>query len=322
MRNIRMMHQLEWIAGKFNAAGIPLMVLKGAALHPALYERPDEREMNDLDVLVKPADLDRAQRLLEDLGHHRGEVPFREDFFPRYYYEIQYEVGTLCPFPIDLHVRPLRPLRLARLMPENALWANAVPVTLGGSTLLVPAPDDMLIHLAAHSAIHGNSQRKWLADIDGWIRAARDEIDWDRFLANVESWRLVAAVRSGIEAAANAFGEACPDDVRRRLSSMRTNWRDRVALWHAPRDRQHLACSFLVTALTTPGPRFVVGYVRAVFLPDREYIGEWCLRHGCPWPVAAVVLRYFWPLVERVPGLRRLLRLRTYAPANHRAPAE
>ena len=39
MPNIRMMHLLEWIAGKFNEAGIPLMVLKGAALHPALYHR-------------------------------------------------------------------------------------------------------------------------------------------------------------------------------------------------------------------------------------------------------------------------------------------
>jgi len=305
MRNIRMMHQLEWIAGKFNAAGIPLMVLKGAALHQALYERPDQRTMTDLDVLVKPADLDGAQQLLESLGHHRGEVPFREDFFPRYYYEIQYHVGLLKPFAIDLHVRPLRLLRLSRLMPLDALWANAVPVALGGSTVLVPAPDDMLIHLAAHSAIHGNDHDKWLADIDGWIRVRGNKIDWDRFLTSVESWRLVAAVRSGIDAAANAFGPACPDEVRRRLSSMPTNWRDRLALWHAPRDREHLACSFLVNALTTPGPRFVLGYLRDIFFPGREYLGEWCLRHRCPWPGAAVALRYFWPLVQRVPGLRR-----------------
>ncbi len=303
MRTIRMMHQLEWIAGKFNAAGIPLMALKGAALHPALYDRPGEREMTDLDVLVKPADIGRAQKLLEDLGHDRGEVPFRVDFFPRYYYEIQYQVGSLSPFAIDLHVRPLRPLRFSRVMPGDALWSNAVTVTLGGSTVLVPAPDDMLIHLAAHSAIHGNGHHKWLADIDGWIRVAHEEIDWDRFLDHVESWRLAAAVRSGIEAAANVFGPACPDDVRRRLESLRTNWRDRLALWHAPRDGDHLACSFLVNAVTTPGPRFVMGYLREVILPGRAYLGEWCLRHRCPWPRAAVGLRYLWPLVERVPGL-------------------
>ncbi len=302
MRNIRMMHQLEWIAARFNQAGIPVMVLKGAALLLTLYDRPDEREMTDIDLLVKPADLDRAQELLEELGHHRGEALFREDFFPRYYYEIQYRVGLLSTFAIDLHVRPFRLLRLSRVMPDDAIWRNAVDISIGDATVLIPCPDDMLIHLAGHSAIHGNGHKKWLADIDGWIRARRDEIDWDRFLANVESWRLVAAVRSGIAATADAYGASCPDAVLSRLSALRSNWRDRLALWHAPRDGQHLACSFLVNAVTTPGPRFVLGYLRDIVLPERNYLGDWCLRHHCPWPGAAVVLRYVWPLVKRIPG--------------------
>ena len=90
MRNLRMMHTLEWIAAAFDRAGIPLMVLKGAALYLTLYERPDRRAMDDLDLLVKPVDVDRAVVLLEQLGYHRNEVQFREDFFPRYYYEIEY----------------------------------------------------------------------------------------------------------------------------------------------------------------------------------------------------------------------------------------
>jgi hypothetical protein len=307
LRNIRIMHLLEWIAGKFNEAGIPIMAFKGAALYLTLYRRPDDREMTDLDLIVKPDDVDRAMKLLEDLGYHRGEAPFREDFFPRYYYEVQYRIGSIRPVSIDLHVRPFRVLRFSRFVPDDALWGRAVPVAIGKATVLVPAADDMLIHLAAHSAIHGNDQPKWLVDIDRWIRAHRHEMDWERFLATVESWRLAGAVRSGIEAAQHLRGRACPAEILRRLTAMRTNWRDRLALWHAPRDRQHLTRSSLVNALTSPGIGFVLGYLRDVLVPDRKYLGEWCTRHRCPWPGGALVLRYFWPVVERVPHIGRWL---------------
>ena len=305
MPNIRMMHLLEWIAGKFNEAGISIMVLKGGALFLTLYQRPDEREMTDLDVLLKPSDLERAQKLLEDLGYHRGEVPFREDFFPRYYYEVQYRIGSISPFNIDLHVRPFRVLRYSRFVPEDALWQRAVPIKLGKATVLVPSTEDMLIQMAAHSAIHSNDQIKWLEDIDGWIRAHGAALNWDRFLGTVESWRLAGAVQSGLEAAQRLLGPVCPAHVLRRLRSMPRNWRDRLALWHAPRDGKNMMASFLVNALTTPGLGFVLGYLRDVFLPDRTYLGEWSIRHRCPWPGAAVVLRYFWPLVERMPWIGR-----------------
>ena len=301
--NIRMMHLLEWIAGKFNEAGIPIMVLKGGALFLTLYQRPDERHMTDLDVLVRPSDLDRAQKILEDLGYHRGEVAFREDFFPRYYYEIQYRIGSISPFNLDLHVRPFRVLRYSRLVPEDALWKRAVPIKLGDATVLVPSTEDMLIQMAAHSAIHANDQTKWLEDIDGWVRAHRKTLDWEQFLETVASWRLAGVVGSGLEAAQRDLGPACPANVLRRLRSMPGNWRDRLALWHAPRDGKHMFASFLVNALTTPGLRFVLGYLRDVFLPDRNYLGQWSLRHRCPWPGAAIVLRYVWPLVERMPRI-------------------
>ncbi|MHC4272614.1 MAG: nucleotidyltransferase family protein, partial [Planctomycetota bacterium] len=101
-----MMHLLERIAKAFNEAGVPLMALKGAALNLTLYRHPQDRPMVDLDLLVKPADSDRARAILEDVGCLRSDIVFREDFFPRYYYEIEYTAGSVDPVLIDLHVRP------------------------------------------------------------------------------------------------------------------------------------------------------------------------------------------------------------------------
>ena len=71
-RNIRMMRLLERIAARFSEADVPLMVLKGAALHLALYEQPEDRAMADLDLMIRPEDVDKAFHLLEGLGGLRG----------------------------------------------------------------------------------------------------------------------------------------------------------------------------------------------------------------------------------------------------------
>jgi hypothetical protein len=304
-RLVRMMHYLEFIVGRFNTVGVDVMALKGAALHLTLYRQPRDRPMVDLDLLVRPADARRALTILEETGCLRRHTPMREDFFPRYYYEIEYTAGTLDPIEIDLHVRPFRLLRYARVVPDEALWARAERLRLGSAELLVPSPEDMLIHLATHCAIHACGEQKWLEDLRRWVETHGRCIDWDRLLADTRAWRLGLPVRRGLQAAEARLGPFLPDDVRECLGVMPANWRDRLALWHAPRDRANLTKSFLVSLATTPGLRFKLGYLRTILAPGREYMDEWCTRHGSAdkW---ARVRRCLAPLTERLPGRSRL----------------
>ncbi|MCP3903371.1 MAG: SET domain-containing protein-lysine N-methyltransferase [Planctomycetes bacterium] len=297
LRNVQIMHLLERVARHCNDAGIPVMALKGAALNLTVYERPTERPMSDLDLLVRVDDLERVHALFEKLGFLRSPSQFREDFFPRFYYEIQYTAGSVSPVSIDLHVRPFRLVRHSRFVPDAAFWERSGPIPIGRTTVRIPGAEEMLIHLAAHSAIHGNTHAKWAEDIRRWTSQAR--VDWDRFLALADRWRLTHAVRRGLDAA----GSPIPDDVADRLRRMHVGWRDRLALWHAPRDREHLTASALVVLLTTPGIRFKLAYLAQIMLPDGRYLDEWSLRHGCPaWlaPIARCVrpLRHvarWWP---------------------------
>jgi hypothetical protein len=305
VRNVRLMHLLERIAMRFAEERVPLMVLKGAALQLTVYERPDERPMCDLDLLVRPEDLGRVQALLDELDCLRGPEMFREDFFPRFHYELQYVSGSIQPAAIDLHARPFRLVRWSRLVPDDALWARAVRTPLGRAHVLVPGDEDMVIHLAAHSAIHGPShgQMKWHDDIARWI--ARRPIDWDRLVETARAWRLALPVRRGLHRAAVTAGAAYPEDARRRLESTRAGWRDRLALAHAPRDRGHLAASAAVVLLTTPGVRFRLDYLRTILFPDRVYLDEWSLRHGRARRWWTGLARCFSPILRRLPRLGR-----------------
>ncbi len=59
---------LHDILSAYHAAGVPALVLKGAALAHTVYPEPGLRPMSDLDILVREGDLWRAQSLLAGLG--------------------------------------------------------------------------------------------------------------------------------------------------------------------------------------------------------------------------------------------------------------
>ena len=298
--NVCMLRVLERIAAKFCQANIPLMALKGAALNLTIYDRPDERPMADIDLLVKPQHVERAVALLEELGCRRGRLLVGRDFFPRFHYEAEFVTGRVFPTRIDLHVRPLRPLRYARRVPPDALWQGARTVRVGRSDVLIPAVEDMLIHLAAHSAVHANARPMWLEDIKRWADAWRDEIDWERFLTQVRAWGLSLPVREAIERTEHDVGAVCPPDIRARLAQHRIGWRDRLALRQAPRDADHPIAHVLVNAWCTPGFRFVLSYLRAVLVPDRRHMGEWYVRRHRGWLLWARGLRLVHPILRCV----------------------
>lgn len=301
-RNIRMMHLLERIARAFNDAGIPLMVLKGAALNLTVYHHAADRPMDDLDLLVKPEQLGQAIEILEQKLHcTRGRSLVREDFFPRFHYEMEFVAGSIYPTKIDLHVRPFRPLRYAQLVPPDALWGSAVPARIGGASVMIPSAEGMLIHLAAHAAIHDCGRPIWLQDLKGWADQCRMTMNWDKFLNDVQRWRLALPVRVAVERAQDEFGEICPPWVMDRLTGMGLNWRDRLALWHAPRDGEHPVGHVAVCALSTPGLRFVLGYLAAIALPGKVHMAEWYAPRHRGWLVCAHLLRLISPLTRLVP---------------------
>ncbi len=316
IRNLRLMHLLERIARKFNELEIPLMVLKGAALNLTVYDGPEQRPMADLDLMVRVEDIEGACTALESLGGLRSPTQFREDFFPRFHYELEYNVGTIYPVKIDLHVRPFRPLRYSQLIPPTAFWDRAEAVQIGLATVLIPSVEDMLIHLTAHAAIHGPLRPMWLADIKLWIDAHQTRLDWTQFLTTVEEWRLALPVRKALDCTQSEFGLLCPPFVSERLAEMRVNWRDRVALWEAPRDADHPASHVAVNVLCTPDWRFVLGYLLAVAFPDRAHMADWyCHRHW-GWLPCARLLRWLAPLAARLPRLWSRLNKVEVRPSN------
>jgi hypothetical protein len=270
--NLNLIQKLQELLPVFRRAGTPVLLLKGAALNLTVYARPDLRPMSDLDLLIQPWAVRRTFALLEECGYRRGFDLVRADFFPTYHYEVEFLSGSSRPVRIDLHARPFRPLRISRTMPDDALWKDPLVVRCGEAQALMPRPELMFIHLAAHAAFHGCSRVLWLYDIERFALHYADSIDWSEVAALAGRWRLSLPVLRAVTHASELLGAVVPPSFIDELKTHKTGWRDRLTLAQAPRDAGSPIRHVLVNWMCTPGIRFGAGYLLAHLLPGREHL--------------------------------------------------
>ncbi len=278
-RNIRLMHLLERLALEFEKAGIPLIALKGGALNVVVYDRPDERPMDDIDLLVRRQDAMDACDLLQRIGGQPSTALPRPDHFPRFGHHRLFRFGGVLPVPVELHASLFGPRYFAKRVDEDDLWKHSRPVRIGRATVRILSDEHMLIHLAAHSAFHGNARSTWAEDIRRWADARRDMIDWDRFLKTVAAWGLALPVKRAVAQTEQVFGAVLPDRISRRLAQMGVSRRDRLVLHLVTRDPERLLPHLLADCIGVLSGPEALAYVRDMLLPDSVYIREWHGRH-------------------------------------------
>lgn len=148
-RNLVLRDALARIAGALAAIDVVPLVMKGGAfLADAGAGDPAWRFMSDLDLLVDPAKLDACVGAVRALGYIPSEAdydPQREAHFP----PLVSPCGTYC---IELHTRLFAVHAIA--IDSATLFADAMAITLGGASLLLPSPTHRVVHLIAHAQLH------------------------------------------------------------------------------------------------------------------------------------------------------------------------
>ena len=289
--NAQLLADLEPLVRSLNEADIPVMLLKGAALNLTTYPTLGMRPMSDVDLLVRERDALRACEVLRRAGCRDGIALMRHDFFPRFYYETEFVFDGNGALRIDLHARPFRPLRYARLIEEKEFWREVNAVKFGCASALVPSAEVMLIHLAAHAAFHGCSRLIWLYDMMRWVDTHGRGVDWVRFFRLCEAWRLSLPVREAITLAEARLEQFLPSASRKQLSTQTSEWRDRLTLRQAPRDAGSPWLHVLTDLLCTPGVGFRLGYLLAYLNPGRDHLGAVYPYRHVGWTLAASVYR-------------------------------
>jgi hypothetical protein len=182
----------------FASEGIPIILLKGAALAHLIYPAPHLRPMVDIDVLIDAADLRRAVAIVCGLGC--SFAPCHASRFAGHMHHLPAATTTSAGFPISLeiHLDAMAPDNSERLTFAN-LTTEPVRFRRGaGPRGLALGHIDMLRHLARHAFEPARRVRLMhLHDLWRYQKTFAAEIDWDKlrgcFPQVMVALRLVAS---------------------------------------------------------------------------------------------------------------------------------
>ncbi len=171
----------EWrrILRAFEAAGIPVISLKGPTFALLAYGNIALREFTDLDLLVKPGDIVQARDALVREGYQlRFHMAGDPDAALLHSRNRQLDFfntgrGTL----IDLHWGALHEMFSFQL-PVDQLFESAQVEHAEGISFLSLSPEHLLLYLCAHGTKHCWLNLRWLCDVACHVRAAQG-LDWE-----------------------------------------------------------------------------------------------------------------------------------------------
>jgi hypothetical protein len=148
-------------------AGVPAIVLKGAAYIIGNLPSAQGRVFTDIDILVPRDDLDVAEQRLIGAGWRVEEkAPWDQRFYRRWMHQIPPMVHATRESVVDLHFAIVP--NLARSpVPSEPLFKAAQPAPRN-PVISILAPCDMILHGATHLFNEGEFDRalRNLADLD------------------------------------------------------------------------------------------------------------------------------------------------------------
>lgn len=149
-RHRRIADLLTRIDAAARSAGLPMVALKGSALHAIGLYAPGERPMADIDLLVRDDDVDSASKLLQSLGYVTSFTQWKHRSFKPIAGEPVLGLGEHCdtPINIELHTRIQERLPIATVDITHWIYPrHALPG-------LNPYPSNgaLMSHLLLHAA--------------------------------------------------------------------------------------------------------------------------------------------------------------------------
>lgn len=259
---------------RLEAAGLSVLLLKGSALGYWAYASPHLRECADIDLLFKDrADAERALPILADLQYEP-----RDRFLPGdtvgFELTCVRQAGYLSTTGIDLHWR-LASTPLFAFRFENAeLWSSAIPLPRLAPNARGLAPVPAYLHACMHRvqnmAWGSHDTLKWLYDVH-LLGSAFTSSQWREVLALVATRGLAGACGDGMDAAAEAFGQTAPDEVREALRASARTESMNVRRMH------HWAYIEWTNFRAFPNLAMRMRWLRQRVVPDRAYLQD---RYG------------------------------------------
>jgi len=216
-KNLKFAGELFRILDCLRANAIPAIPLKGLVLAEILFGDLAQRELSDLDVLVRPEDVARAKRALHSVGYvaqsQGSEVEERAYLATGYEYTFDGPAGRNL-LEVQWNILP-RFYAIEFNCP--GFFERAVPVEVAGRGMRTLCAEDLLLTLCVHAAKHAWARLCWLRDIAGTIES--QPLDWEKVRGSAYELGISRMVGVSVLLVHRLLNAAVPDAMLQSWST-------------------------------------------------------------------------------------------------------
>src|SRR5580704_1824459 len=210
--------ELTKILDLFRARGIQGIAYKGPALAVQAYGDVTLRQFEDLDIIIRQSDLQKANEVMLGLGYR-----------PRFEWILSSDAASsLVPgeynyrdekrrVMVELHTELT--LRHFPSVPDLEDFSNRlVAVKLNEREVPTFSVEDALIVLSIHGAKDFWERFSWVADVSELVQRY-PTLDWDVTIQRAEALEAERMLHTGLLLATRLLDVGVPDEIRRRLQA-------------------------------------------------------------------------------------------------------
>jgi Uncharacterised nucleotidyltransferase len=207
---LRAMTELVEISRALTRAGVAHVTIKGPALAAWLYSSAAKRAFTDLDVIVRPDQLEPALATLETRGYSLPPEATATAARVVYAGRSAWPLARRGAFPVDLHWR-LADLSFSVPLSVTRVIRDAVWIDVSDERLPVPSPTHAAAITFAHAAKHGWCSLEIILTLGQLV--CRTDIDWRQVRRSFEDSGTSRGLITGARLAHAVFGLTLPPEL-------------------------------------------------------------------------------------------------------------
>lgn len=189
--------------------GIESIPLKGPIASDMILGNPGLYPSGDIDILVRPADLQKARRILPEAGYREGGELTGQDMLLSDYHLVFHDGRNVLEVHWKLSFRYFE-------VPPDFWWQETGMVHYEGMEIRTLAPERYLLYLIFRLYRHAFRPLRFLVLAAEVVNRLGDRTDWPKLLASAGEYRMGRLTIFTLKLLRDLIGARIPPEVTGR----------------------------------------------------------------------------------------------------------
>ncbi|WP_168733822.1 nucleotidyltransferase family protein [Metabacillus sediminilitoris] len=199
LRNTFLKKQTETILNTFDKLSIPAIPLKGVLFAEKYFGHLAARSTSDIDLLIKPEDLDKVIKTLKEIGYTIEEKNAPDHFHCSLSKEVS---NSPIPLTVEIHWNILK--ENTSNFKIEGFWEQAIPLENFKHIKELSAYHTFYM-ICIHAWRHNLDSMKHFLDITEIIYFLGEEIDYDSLFIDAAKHKMVKRMKRTLSIVYRAF---------------------------------------------------------------------------------------------------------------------